>query len=173
MDSSSLLSSSPLSSVDLSLLSERVGLRMLAKGWRVATAESCTGGGLAAAITLTSGSSAWFDCGIVSYSNQIKQKVLDVNADTLAIEGTVSEAVVVEMANGVMVLSCADVAVAITGIAGPNNDESKQPVGAVWIAWVLASGETYTKLFYFSGNREQVRERAVEQGLYGLIDLFN
>ncbi len=153
-------------------LSALLGQKLLARDWRVATAESCTGGGIAAAITTVAGSSKWFEYGIVSYANQAKQKLLNVNTQTLAQDGPVSEAVVSQMVTGVLALSDANIAVAVSGIAGPDDDGSEQPVGTVWFAWGLASGEIHTQRFYFSGDRTAVQLQAVEQGLSGLLNFL-
>jgi nicotinamide-nucleotide amidase len=153
-------------------LSAKLGQKLLACGWRVATAESCTGGGIAAAITKVAGSSKWFEYGIVSYANQAKQKLLNVSAQTLTKYGPVSEAVVSQMVAGVLALSDADIAVAVSGIAGPDDDGSEQPIGTVWFAWGLAGGEIHTQLFHFPGDRTGVQLQAVEQGLRGLLNFL-
>jgi nicotinamide-nucleotide amidase len=142
-------------------LSQRLGEQLLNRNWRVATAESCTGGGVAAAITAVSGSSAWFEYGIVSYANDAKQKLLGVSSATLAREGAVSEAVVIEMARGVLALAEADIAVAISGVAGPSGGTPDKPVGTVWFAWIKANGEIKTELQHFSGDRNTVQKKAV------------
>ncbi len=145
---------------------------MLANGWRVATAESCTGGGIAAAITAVAGSSSWFECGIVSYANSAKEKLLHVNPQTLLEHGAVSQAVVEEMVAGVLNLSDADIAVAVSGVAGPTGGTAEKPVGTVWFAWGLASGEIYSECFHFVGDRTAVQSQAVVQGLGGLLKLL-
>jgi nicotinamide-nucleotide amidase len=153
-------------------LSELLGQKLQARNWRVATAESCTGGGIAAAITAVAGSSAWFEYGIVSYANQAKQTLLNVGSETLAREGAVSRAVVEQMLAGVLVLSSADIAVAVSGIAGPSGGTSEKPVGTVWFAWGLATGEIFSECFHFSGDRNTVQQQAVAQGLSGLLTLL-
>jgi nicotinamide-nucleotide amidase len=150
-------------------LSQCLGEQLLQHNWRVATAESCTGGGVAAAITAISGSSAWFEYGIVSYANAAKEKLLGVSSETLAREGAVSEAVVVEMACGVLALSGADIAVAISGVAGPSGGTAEKPVGTVWFAWVTAAGEIQTEIKLFEGNRESVQWNAVICALEGIL----
>ncbi len=142
-------------------LSQRLGEQLLQRNWRIATAESCTGGGVAAAITAIPGSSAWFEYGIVSYANAAKEKLLGVSAETLAREGAVSEAVVIEMARGALALSGADIAIAISGVAGPTGGSPEKPVGTVWYAWALATGEIKTELTRFFGNRAEVQRQAV------------
>ena len=151
-------------------LSQRLGEQLLQRNWRIATAESCTGGGVAAAITAIPGSSAWFEYGIVSYANAAKEKLLGVSSETLAREGAVSEAVVIEMARGVLALSSADIAVAISGVAGPSGGSPEKPVGTVWFAWVVATGEIKTELKYFDGDREKVQMQAVVWALEGLLN---
>lgn len=142
-------------------LSQRLGEQLLQRNWRIATAESCTGGGVAAAITAISGSSAWFEYGIVSYANAAKEKLLGVSSETLAREGAVSEAVVIEMVRGVLALSGADIAVAISGVAGPGGGSVEKPVGTVWFAWATATGEIKTELKWFDGDRAEVQKQAV------------
>lgn len=146
-------------------LSQRLGEHLRHRNWRIATAESCTGGGLAAAITAIPGSSAWFEYGIVSYANTAKEKLLGVSSETLAREGAVSEAVVIEMALGVLALSGADIAVAISGIAGPGGGSAAKPVGTVWFAWANSTGEIKTELKHFDGDRAEVQRLAVLSAL--------
>ncbi|QEY15759.1 nicotinamide-nucleotide amidase [Cellvibrio sp. KY-GH-1] len=152
-------------------LSQRLGEQLLERNWHVATAESCTGGGVAAAITAVPGSSAWFEYGIVSYANDAKQKLLGVNSETLAREGAVSEAVVMEMARGVLALAEADIAVAISGVAGPSGGSPDKPVGTVWFAWTTSNGEMKTELQHFSGDRNRVQRQAVVFALEKLVEL--
>ena len=155
------------------LLCEILGQQLVARHWHVATAESCTGGALAASITQIAGSSAWFECGVVSYANHIKQKLLQVNTETLATYGAVSEAVVIQMAKGVLELSDADIAIAISGVAGPSGGSTGKPVGTVWFAWAVRNGEVRTQVLYFSGDRLHIQHQAVEQGLQGLLTFFD
>lgn len=160
--------SSPTASSILQL-SDLLGEKLLARNWRVATAESCTGGGIAAAITATAGSSAWFEYGIVSYANQAKEKLLRVNAQILLQDSAVSQAVVEQMVAGVLALSGADIAVAVSGVAGPTGGSLEKPVGTVWFAWGLASGQIYSQCFHFSGDRASIQQQSVAQGLSGLL----
>lgn len=118
---------------ELMRLSEQVGLALKARGATVTTAESCTGGWLAKAITDTAGSSAWFERGFVTYSNEAKAQMIGVREETLAQHGAVSEPVVVEMAIGALKAARADFAVAISGIAGPDGGSEEKPVGTVWL----------------------------------------
>jgi nicotinamide-nucleotide amidase len=153
-------------------LCETLGQQLLARQWHLATAESCTGGGIAAAITQVAGSSAWFECGIVSYADHIKHSLLGVRTDTLAEQGAVSEAVVREMAKGVLTLSQANIAVAVSGIAGPTGGSTEKPVGTLWFAWALATGEARTHLYHFSGTRIAIQQQAIVQGLRGLVEFL-
>lgn len=149
-------------------LSRELGACLQRSGWCIATAESCTGGGVAAAITAIAGSSAWFEYGVVSYANVAKQKLLGVSAQTLDIEGAVSEAVVVEMACGALALSGADLAVAISGIAGPCGATQGKPVGTVWFAWATAD-DLKTDVQLIDGDRAAVQHGAVICALEGAL----
>lgn len=152
-------------------LSQCLGEQLLQRNWRIATAESCTGGGVAAAITAIPGSSAWFEYGIVSYANIAKEKLLGVSSATLECEGAVSEAVVIEMARGVLALSGADIAIAISGVAGPGGGSPEKPVGTVWFAWGMATGEIKTEMRCFDGDRAEVQELAVVWALKGVLSI--
>jgi len=134
---------------------------------RITVAESCTGGGLAAALTSLAGSSAWFDRGFVTYSNEAKEDLLGVSASTLKRFGAVSEEVARAMARGALEESRATLAVAVTGIAGPGGATPGKPVGLVWIAWAR-KGEVRARRFQFKGGRAAVRRQAVAAALEGL-----
>jgi nicotinamide-nucleotide amidase len=139
----------------------------------VATAESCSGGWIAKAITDIPGSSLVFHYGIVSYSNGAKESLLGVKLDTLEQHGAVSEAVVTEMAQGAMHLSGADIAVAVSGIAGPDGGSKDKPVGTVWFAWAARDGareKVTTSCMQFDGDRELVRELTVAHALQGVLE---
>lgn len=131
----------------------------------LATAESCTGGWIAKVITDIAGSSGWFDRGFVTYSNQAKRDMLGVRADTLDVHGAVSEAVVLEMAEGALRNSRARFAIAVTGVAGPTGGSDEKPAGTVWMAWGCAGGSSRAELAHFDGDREVVRRRTVEHVL--------
>lgn len=136
----------------------------------VATAESCSGGWIAKAITDIPGSSLVFHYGIVSYSNGAKESLLGVKTDTLEQHGAVSEAVVAEMAEGALHLSGADVAVAVSGVAGPDGGSKDKPLGMVWFAWAVRDGskeKVTTSCMQFDGDRELVRELTVAHALQG------
>ena len=153
-------------------LSLQLGQQLRQRNWRVATAESCTGGGVAAAITAIAGSSEWFEYGVVSYANSAKVKLLGVSEESIAREGAVSEAVVLEMVRGLLILSDAEIAVAISGIAGPGGGSPEKPVGSVWFAWGAATGEIRTKLKRFSGDRQSVQAQAVLWAFEGCLTLL-
>ena len=142
-------------------------------GKAVATAESCTGGWIAKSITDIAGSSAVFGYGIVSYSNGAKESLLGVKNKTLEDHGAVSEPVVEEMADGLLHLSGADIAVAVSGIAGPDGGTDDKPVGTVWFAWAVRDGADAlvdTSCQQFSGDRELVRELTVAHALQGILE---
>ena len=146
---------------------------LTAAGRAIATAESCSGGWIAKAITDIPGSSAVFGYGMVSYSNGAKESLVGVSNLTLVEHGSVSEAVVREMAEGALHLSGADIAVAVSGIAGPNGGTTDKPVGTVWFAWaVRESGKerVETTCEHFDGDRELIRELTVAHALQGVIE---
>ena len=150
-------------------LVERIAQRMLESGRTMAVAESCTGGWLAKVCTDLPGSSAWFDSGFVTYSNRAKEYQLEVPAALIAEFGAVSEPVVEAMLDGVLKHSQVDVAVAISGIAGPAGGSAEKPVGTVVIGWKLADEIcATTTCFLFSGDRNQIREQSVLAALQGL-----
>lgn len=152
-------------------LATQLGIALTNHGWMLATAESCTGGWVSEAVTAIAGSSKWFDRGFVTYSNQAKQDMLKVKAETLENVGAVSEETAIEMLNGAIAHSTAHVAVAITGIAGPDGGTPQKPVGTVWIAWGGRNLSTKTHCYYFQGDRYAVRLQATQHALDGLIRL--
>ncbi len=139
------------------------------RGWWLSCAESCTGGGIAAALTDLAGSSAWFDRGFVTYSNQAKQEMLGVSGDTLARYGAVSRETVLEMACGALEHSRAQLSVAVSGVAGPGGGTPGKPVGTVWIAWSTAEAAS-ALCNCFPGDRAQVRAATVDMALAGLLE---
>lgn len=149
----------------------QLGDALRRRGWTVTAAESCTGGGVAYAFTSVSGSSDWFECAFVTYSNRIKCSKLGVSPATLEKEGAVSEATVREMAAGALRESGADLAVAISGIAGPEGGTAQKPVGTVWFAWLVAGGDPVTAQHLYKGNRDAVREQSILTALQGLLGL--
>jgi nicotinamide-nucleotide amidase len=157
----------------MDILAAQLGGLLKSHGLMLATAESCTGGGVAQAITDVAGSSAWFERGFVTYSNLSKQQMLGVSEATLVQYGAVSEATVREMVAGALTHSAAQVALAVSGIAGPDGGTPDKPVGTVWFAWGLKHAVISTQRHQFSGNRAQVRAQAVRIALQGVIDLLN
>ena len=144
-----------------------------AKGWMLTTAESCTGGWIAKLCTDLAGSSAWFERGFVTYSNEAKQDMLGVREETLAQYGAVSEAVTAEMAVGAVLHSRAQVAVSVSGIAGPGGGTASKPVGTVCFGWALQGGKVRTATHRFEGDREAVRRQSVEYALNGVLHLLD
>ncbi|MGO4379150.1 CinA family protein [Pseudoduganella sp. RAF53_2] len=158
--------------VDINQLAAQVGKALQDKGFLLATAESCTGGGVSTAITEIAGSTGWFDCGFVCYSNASKSEMLDVSAALIAQFGSVSEEVAAAMAQGALASSNAHVALSTTGIAGPTGAVPGKPVGTVCFGW--ANGDTvHTERLVFSGDRHAVREQTVIHALQGLLRFIN
>ena len=152
-------------------LSETLVSELASSGKTLSTAESCTGGWVSKAITDVPGSSDVFAYGIVSYSNGAKESLLGVKSATLDHNGAVSDVVVEEMAKGVLELSGSDIAVAVSGIAGPDGGSKEKPVGTVWFAWAVRDESLIkvdTRCLHFSGDRELVRERTVAHALQGV-----
>ncbi len=152
-------------------VSEALVSKLATSGKMVATAESCTGGWIAKAITDVAGSSEVFAYGIVSYSNGAKESLLGVETETLVENGAVSGPVVEEMAAGVLELSGADIAVAVSGIAGPGGGSPEKPAGTVWFAWAVRGGSLVkydTDCRQFKGDRDRVREQTVTHALRGV-----
>lgn len=159
---------------NLEPLAVELGRRLAAKGWMLATAESCTGGWIAKLVTDVAGSSRWFDRGFVTYSNASKQDMLGVSAHTLAANGAVSEAVVREMALGALQRSAARISVAVSGIAGPGGESPGKPVGTVWLAWAhVDSDRVLTEVMHFDGDRDAVRRQSVGAAMQRLIALLS
>lgn len=157
---------------ELHALSRRVGEALTARGTRLVTAESCTGGWIGEVVTMAAGSSAWFDRGFITYSNDAKRAVLDVGAATLLEHGAVSEATVLEMVAGALRHSNASVAVAVSGIAGPGGATPGKPVGTVCIAWGLDESVRQVRTFHMPGDRYAVRRETVVRALEGVITLL-
>ena len=154
---------------ELHALATKVAHALKAGHLTLTAAESCTGGWVAKALTDVAGSSAWFERGLVTYSNRAKQELLGVRAQTLETEGAVSEATVREMVAGARAQGDADVAVAISGIAGPDGGTPGKPVGTVWFAW-SAGDRVHARVARFPGDREAVRRAAVIAALDGVLD---
>ena len=154
----------------LEALAGRLGALLVNEQLKLVTAESCTGGWVAQCLTAIAGSSAWFERGFVTYSNEAKQEMLGVPPDMLAEHGAVSQPVAVAMAEGALRNSRADWAVAITGIAGPTGGSPQKPAGTVCFAWGGRDGRIVTSTRHFPGSREDVRAQSVEHALSGLIE---
>jgi nicotinamide-nucleotide amidase len=148
---------------NLTNLARRVGGALSARHLKLATAESCTGGLVAGAITDIPGSSGWFERGFVTYSNKAKVEMLGVAAATIAAHGAVSEATAREMAAGAIAHSQADLAVAVTGVAGPDGGSAEKPVGMVCFAWARRGGAVGAATRHFPGDREAVRRASVAE----------
>ena len=156
---------------DITQLSQRLGNKLFAKGWQISCAESCTGGGVGYAITSISGSSAWFKKGYITYSNDAKQELLGVTEQTLIQHGAVSAATVEEMAAGAAKQANAEVAVAISGIAGPDGGTSEKPVGTVWFGFFI-NGQSMSQKQLITGDRQAVRIKAIEFALSSTLELI-
>ena len=157
---------------ELARLAARVGRRLLARRRAVATAESCTGGWIAKALTDVAGSSQWFVEGFVTYSDAAKRQRLGVPLSVLKRHGAVSEATVRAMARGALKRTAAQVAVAVTGIAGPGGAVPGKPVGTVWLGWAARHGRAIrvaVRLQHFRGDRDAVRRKTVRAALQGLL----
>ena len=150
---------------------EKVAARLKSRGWKLATAESCTGGWIAKCCTDLAGSSAWFERGFVTYSNPAKIELLGVDPAVLTDKdrGAVSRETALQMARGACHRAAVDVALAVTGVAGPDGGTDDKPVGTVWLAWSLGSN-AQAELKQFSGDRDAVRRQTVTHALQGLLD---
>ena len=153
-------------------LAERVGQALKSRGLMLATAESCTGGWVSEAITMVPGSSDWFERGFVAYTYISKREMLGVSDDTLCKHGAVSEPTVREMVTGALARSHAQLAVAVSGTAGPAGGTPEKPVGTVCIAWGLKDGAPKSETRHFAGDREAVRKQSVERALKGILLLL-
>ena len=156
---------------------EKLASELIEKNLTVATAESCTGGGIGAAFTDLAGSSAWFNGGIISYSNEAKQQLLGVSEQTLSDYGAVSEEVVRQMVAGACRQLNSNMAVAVSGVAGPDGGSPEKPVGTVWIAWAHGdkggdNADITCRCFLFEGDRAAVREATVNASVTGLLGLL-
>jgi len=149
----------------IQLKARELGEKLKKLSLTLATAESCTGGGIAYWITSVPGSSLWFDRGFVTYTNLAKQELIGVNLNTLDKYGAVSQETAIEMANGALLNSKADVAIATTGIAGPDGGSKDKPVGTVWIAFAQKNKKTCAVKKVFSGNRDNIRMLAIDYAL--------
>jgi nicotinamide-nucleotide amidase len=153
---------------DITELAADLGRRLQLLNAHVTTAESCTGGGIAEAITRIPGSSAWFEAGYVTYSNRQKSQQLSVPAELFGTVGAVSRAVVEAMVRGAQHQSLAHFAVAVSGVAGPDGGSPNKPVGTVWLAWGVGE-KVISEQRFFPGNRDEVRRQTVRAALEGLL----
>jgi nicotinamide-nucleotide amidase len=156
---------------DCLILAEKLGQHLQALGLRLVLAESCTGGGIAQAVTDVSGSSAWFDRGFVTYSNSAKIEMLGVQQSTIEEHGAVSEATALEMVSGALRYSHAELAFAVTGIAGPEGGSAAKPVGTVFIAWQLRNQSAHCVKKLFAGDRISVRQQVIVYCLQQALDV--
>jgi nicotinamide-nucleotide amidase len=154
-------------------IAAQLGRRLKAAGRKLVTAESCTGGWAAQAVTAIAGSSDWFERGFVTYSNDAKREMLGVSADTLARHGAVSEQAALEMASGALARSRASVALAVTGVAGPAGGSAAKPVGTVCFAWAACGAAAHSETLRFAGDREAVRRQSVVHALQGVMRLLD
>jgi nicotinamide-nucleotide amidase len=157
--------------LNLEVLSEEIGRRLKSARAALVSAESCTGGWVAQVVTATAGSSAWFDRGFVTYTNEAKQELLGVSAETLDRHGAVSEETAREMALGALAHGKGTVSLSVTGIAGPTGGSKEKPVGTVCFAWAEA-GRVQSETRRFAGDRESVRKQSVIRALQGLSEFL-
>lgn len=150
-------------------LVRRIAAALAAKSAHIAVAESCTGGWIAKSLTDVPGSSAWFAYGFITYSDEAKQDMLGVSEETLAGQGAVSEDVAEQMATGARLMSGAEIAVAVTGIAGPDGGSAAKPVGMVCMAWAGPGVQLLSTTLKFKGDRESIRRQSVVAALEGVL----
>ena len=162
-----------MSTDTLTTLAALVGAALKAQGEMLATAESCTGGGIAEAVTRVAGSSAWFDRGFVTYSNRAKIESLGVDAGMLAKNGAVSEETARAMAQGALAKSAATLALSVTGVAGPAGGTAEKPVGTVCFAWARNNGQLASGRMLFAGDRDAVRRQSVIHALQGVLNMLD
>lgn len=153
-------------------LAEQVGAALKSRALMLATAESCTGGWIGAAITAVPGSSDWYERGFITYAYVAKREMLGVKSKTLQKSGAVSEQTISEMVAGALAASYAHVAVAVSGTAGPAGGTPEKPVGTVCLAWALRGGEPIVETRHFEGDRDAVRRQSVERALVGVLELL-
>lgn len=153
-------------------LARQAGKMLKARGMMLVTAESCTGGGIAQAVTRVSGSSAWFDRGFVTYSNASKEEMLGVSPYTLETHGAVSEMTVTEMVKGALLYSGAQLALSVSGVAGPTGGTPEKPVGTVWFAWATHDS-VLTACHRLTGDRDAIRAKSVRIALQGVVNFLN
>ena len=152
-------------SEELSQIARKTGEILLGRGWRLATVESCTGGWICQVVTSLAGSSDWFECGMVTYSNTSKAALVGVPGSLISSYGAVSAQVAEAMVSGALERTDASVAVSVTGIAGPGGGSEEKPVGTVFMAWQFPGGAAVSERFHFHGDREEVRRQSVATAL--------
>ena len=157
---------------DLHEVTQELARVLIKNHWHLSTAESCTGGMVAASITELAGSSEWFERGYVTYSNQSKSEDIDVSQNLIEQHGAVSDQVARAMALGAKQNSGSDLSLSITGIAGPTGGSPEKPIGTVCFAWALANDQIVSETKHFEGNRQQIREQACDFSLRKLLDLL-
>ncbi|MBW8371245.1 MAG: CinA family protein [Thiobacillus sp.] len=161
-----------VSDEELHQLATELGEKLLARGWMLATAESCTGGWVGQLLTSLPGCSQWYERGFITYANAAKIEMLSVPADLIDTHGAVSEATASAMATGALAHSHAQATLAISGIAGPGGGTPQKPIGLVCYGWALADGTVMSSTCRLDGDREEIRSRAVAAALRGLIELI-
>ena len=153
---------------ELEVIAQTLAAKLCRVSLKMTVAESCTGGWVSQSLTALPGSSQWFEGGVVTYSNALKQRLLGVSPAMLAADGAVSESVACAMAAGAVARLGGDVALSVTGIAGPSGAVAAKPVGTVWIAWASAS-KVHARCFQFKGDRESIRYQSVKRALEGML----
>jgi len=156
---------------ELTALADQLGQHLKKRKLTLTLAESCTGGLCAEIITRVAGSSAWFECGFITYSDQSKEMLLNVSGDTISTFGAVSEETAIEMAMGAFGMSGASLSAAVTGIAGPTGSSKAKPVGTVCFAWMGMDCELLTATHHFIGSRQEIRQQSAKTLIDGLIAL--
>jgi nicotinamide-nucleotide amidase len=156
---------------DLHEITQELARVLIKNNWHLSTAESCTGGMVAASITELAGSSEWFERGYVTYSNQSKSEDIDVSQNLIEQHGAVSDQVARAMALGAKQNSGSDLSISITGIAGPTGGSPEKPIGTVCFAWALANDQIVSETKHFEGNRQQIRQQACDFSLRKLLSL--
>ena len=152
-------------------LAREIGERLFAMQWQLAVAESCTGGGIAHAITEIAGSSQWFDCGLVAYSNESKIRLLQVHEHLIQQHGAVSKEVAEAMAAGILQISRAQISISVTGIAGPGGATETKPVGTVYFGFATAH-RVHSEHKLFSGDRQAIRTQSIIHALHRLLEIL-
>ena len=158
---------------ELEALARELGVGLAERGWRAATAESCTGGWIAQCITAIPGSSGWFEAGLVTYSNAAKTALLGVDALIIERHGAVSGETACAMADGALRTTGADIACAVTGVAGPGGGSAEKPVGTVWFGFAARDARTRSRGVCFAGDRRAIRAQSVALALAELVEMVS